>query len=102
MNKKTKAAILEKINKIVQSTSTQAVISTIKKFHQNSKIQKVQKKFIEKLLQTKGGKAIQAFKSWKSIPYSTSKGKYKNYQKFYFKLENFYKDRLKFAHSTFS
>jgi hypothetical protein len=37
-------------------------------------------------MQTKGGKLIQAFKSWKSIPSNKMSGKYKNYQKFYFKL----------------
>lgn len=46
MNKQAKASILERINKIVSSTSTQAVIETIKKFNMNYKIQKVQRKFI--------------------------------------------------------
>jgi len=52
----------------------------------NSKIQKVQRKFIERLLQTKSGKCIHAFKAWKTIPVNKMGGKYKNYQKFYFKL----------------
>jgi len=50
----------------------------------NYKIQQVQRKFIEKLLQTKSGKVIIAFNAWKSVPMNMMKGKYKNYQKFYF------------------
>jgi hypothetical protein len=41
---------------------------------------------MERLLQSKGGKMIQAFNSWKTIPISQNGGKYKNYQKFYFKI----------------
>jgi hypothetical protein len=41
-----KAAILERISKILDATSTHKVKDTIKKFHMNSKIQKVQKKFV--------------------------------------------------------
>lgn len=52
----------------------------------NLKIQKVQKKFVERLLQTKGGKLMNAFNTWKKIPMNMMKGKYKNYQKFYFSL----------------
>jgi hypothetical protein len=65
-------------------------------------VQKVQKKFIERLLQTKSGSVINAFQSWKAIPLAKMAGKYKNYQKFYFKMENFYKGRLKFAQSSFT
>lgn len=57
---------------------------------------------MERLLQTKSGKIINAFNNWKAIPVANMMGKYKNYQKFYFKLENFFKDRLKFAHNAFS
>jgi hypothetical protein len=46
MDRQTKAAILERINKIAQATSTQTVIATIKKFHMHFKFKKVQKKFI--------------------------------------------------------
>jgi len=95
LDRHTKAAILERISKILDATSTQ-------KFHMNSKIQKVQKKFVERLMQTKGGKVIQAFNSWKTIPVSKMSGKYKNYQKFYFKLESFYIDRLKFVRNSFA
>lgn len=102
MDRHTKAAILERISKILDATSTQKVKETIKKFHMNSKIQKVQKKFVERLMQTKGGKVIQAFNSWKTIPVSKMSGKYKNYQKFYFKLESFYIDRLKFVRNSFA
>ena len=56
----------------------------------NSKIQKVQKRFIEKLLHTKSGKTVHAFNSWKTIPNTNLSGKYKKYQKFYFRMENFY------------
>lgn len=86
MDKQTKATILERINKIVQATSTQSVVAAIKKFYLNSKIQRIQRKFIEKLLQTKSGKVINAFKNWNAIPVANAMGKYKNYQKFYFKL----------------
>jgi len=51
-------------------------------------------------MNTKSGKVIQAFDSWKKIPISNMGGKYKVYQKFYFRLENFYNDRLKFVHSS--
>jgi hypothetical protein len=101
MDKQVKTSILERINKIVSATSTQSVIDTIKKFHMNLKITKVQKRFIERLLQTKSGKVIGAFGSWKTIPYNQKMGKYKKYQKFYFGLENFYKNRLKEVHSCF-
>ena len=97
-----KMTILERINKIVEATSTQAVLSTIRKFQMNSKIQKVQRKFIERLLQTKSGKTIHAFNAWKGIPVSNMGGKYKTYQKFYFRMEKFFKDRLKDVHSTFT
>lgn len=86
MDKKAKASILERINKIVGTTSTAKVAETIKKFHMNFKIQKVQKKFIERLLQTKSGKVIQLFNTWKTIPYSQKFGKFKKYQKLYFDL----------------
>jgi hypothetical protein len=46
MDRQTKAAILERINKIAQATSTQTVIATIKKFHMHFKFKKVQRKFI--------------------------------------------------------
>jgi hypothetical protein len=46
MDKQAKAAILERISKIVGATSTAMVADTIKKFHMNFKIQKVQKKFM--------------------------------------------------------
>jgi len=52
----------------------------------NFKIQKVQKRFIEKLLNTKSGKAVHAFNSWKTIPNTNLGGKYKKYQKFYFRM----------------
>lgn len=86
MDKQTKATILERINKIVQSTSNQSVMAAIKKFSLNYKVQKIQRKFIEKLLQTKSGKVINAFKNWKTIPVANAFGKYKNYQQFYFKI----------------
>jgi hypothetical protein len=95
MDKKTKTAILERINKIAMATSTQAVIEAIRKFKLNSKVTVVQRKFIERLMQTKSGKFIAAFQSWKSIPNSNLNAKYKKYQKFYFKLEHFYLNRLK-------
>lgn len=50
----------------------------------NFKIQRVQKKFMERILQTKSGKVINAFDSWKTIPYSQKLGKFKKYQKFFF------------------
>lgn len=37
-------------------------------FYLNFKIQRVQKKFIQRLLQTKSGKVIEAFNKWKKIP----------------------------------
>lgn len=46
MDKKSKAVILERISKIVGATSNQAVADTIKKFHMNMKIKKVQRKFV--------------------------------------------------------
>ena len=86
MDRKTKMQILQRINKIVGTTSTQAVADTIKKFHMNFKIQRVQKKFMQRLLQTRSGKVINAFESWKSVPYSQKLGKFKKYQKFFFGL----------------
>lgn len=68
----------------------------------NFKIQKVQRKFMDRLLQTKSGKVIHAFNSWKTIPYNQKMGKFKKYQKFYFDLESFYKRRLKTVHSAFA
>jgi hypothetical protein len=102
MNKQTKGAILERINKIVQATSTQAVVKAIKKFNLNLKVEKIQRRFVERLMQTKSGKVINAFKTWKTIPVANMMGKYKNYQKFYFKIEGFFKSRLKFAHNAFA
>lgn len=50
---------------------------------------------MDKILQTKSGKLINAFNTWKTVPMNIMKGKYKNYQKFYSNIENFYKNRLK-------
>ena len=50
----------------------------------NFKIQKIQKKFIERLLQTKSGKLIHSFNSWKTIPYNQKLAKFKKYQKFFY------------------
>jgi len=102
MDKQSKAAILERISKIVGATSTAAVADTIKKFHMNFKIQKVQRKFMERLMQTKSGKVIHVFNTWKTIPYNQKLGKFKKYQRFFFDLENFYKGRLKEAHGKFT
>ncbi len=41
---------------------------TIKNFYLNSKIAQVQVKFIQRLLQTKSGKVLEAFNQWKKIP----------------------------------
>lgn len=53
-------------------------------------------------MQTKSGKVINAFNSWKTIPYNQKMGKFKKYQKFYFSMESFYKNRLKEVHSCFA
>ena len=101
MDKQTKGVILEKISKILNNTSNAAVADTIKKFHMNLKIQKVQRKFIERLLQTKSGKLIHSFNSWKAIPYNQKLSKFKKYQRFFYDVESFYKGRLKEAQSKF-
>jgi hypothetical protein len=46
----------------------------------------VQKKFINQLLKTKSGLALDAFNRWKSIPAINLGEKYKKAQKFYYKL----------------
>ena len=83
--------VLERINKMVDNTSDSNVKKSIKLFYLNFKIEKVQKKFIQRLLQTKSGKVIEAFNKWKEIPAQNLMEKYKNAQKFYFKLEKFSK-----------
>lgn len=62
----------------------------------------MQRKFIDRLLQTKSGKVIHAFNSWKTIPYNQKMSKFKKYQKFYFDMESFYKKRLKTVHMAFT
>ena len=57
---------------------------------------------MERLMQTKGGKVVQALNNWKGIPINTRSGKYKDFQKSYFKLEEFFKSRLKLVHSIFT
>ena len=52
----------------------------------NFKITQIQRKFMDKILQTKSGKLVNAFNSWKSVPMNLMKGKFKNYQKFYFNI----------------
>ena len=101
MDKQTKGVILQKISKILNNTSNAAVADTIKKFNMNFKIQKVQRKFIERLLQTKSGKLVHAFNSWKTIPYNQKLSKFKKYQRFFYDVESFYKGRLKEAQSKF-
>jgi hypothetical protein len=56
---------------------------------------------MDKILQTKSGKLINAFNNWKAIPMNMMRGKYKNYQKFYFNLEAFYKNRIKKVNDVF-
>lgn len=90
-----KKQILEKLTKLVDSSSDKNVKKSIKMFYLNFKIDKIQKKFIQKLLQTKSGKVIEAFSKWKDIPNQNLMEKYKKAQKFYFKLEKYSKDKLK-------
>ena len=65
MDNQKKKEIISKITKIVESSSDQTIKKSIKKFYLNFKIEKVQKRFIQKLLQTKSGKVIEAFNKWK-------------------------------------
>jgi len=71
---------------LVSGTSNETVKKAIKNFYLNSKITKVQVNFINKLLQTKSGKVMEAYKKWKAIPNQNMMEKYKKGQKFYFKL----------------
>lgn len=63
-----KKAILEKINKLISGTSHEAVKKTVRNFYLNFKISTIQVKFIQRLLQTKSGKVLEAFNKWKKIP----------------------------------
>ena len=58
MDNQKKKEIISKITKIVENSSDQTIKKSIKKFYINFKIEKVQKRFIQKLLQTKSGKVI--------------------------------------------
>lgn len=97
-NKKT---ILERINKMISGSSNEKVKQSIKLFYNNFKVQKVQRRFIEKLLQTKSGKVAEAFMIWKDLPTQNMMEKYKKGQKFYFKLEALVKGKLKSANNQF-
>ena len=68
-------------------------------FHHNFKVTKIQRRFIEKLLQTKSGKVAEAFYVWKDLPNQNMMEKYKKGQKFFFKLEGMVKKKLKEAHN---
>lgn len=60
-----KKNILEKINKLIFGTSQENVKKTVRNFYLNFKISSVQVKFIQRLLQTKSGKVVEAFNKWK-------------------------------------
>lgn len=101
LNRTSKKMILEKISKIIEMTSKESVISAIRKFQINRKVQAVQKNFLRRLLQSKTGKLAESFNVWKSIPLQNLAVKYKKYQKLYFQLESLRRARLTTVQACF-
>ena len=86
LDRKSKTDILERINRIVSVGSQGNVKRAIQKFHQSMLVTAVQKKFINQLLKTKSGMVLEAFKRWDSIPAINISQKYKDAQRFFYKL----------------
>ena len=102
IDKSTKSLVIDRLTKIVQSSSTLGIKKAVRAFNQNFRIKDVQKKFISKLLSTKSGKVLEAFGKWKDIPNQNLMENYRKAQKFYYKLEGLVKQKLAFTYSAFS
>ena len=93
--------ILDKINGMLSRNNGEMAKNIVKKFYINSKITGVQTKFLQRLLNTKSGKTMQAFNKWKSIPNQNVMEKYRKGQKFFYKLESLIKNNIVKAQNSF-
>lgn len=68
---------------MIGNQSATGVKAAIQKLHINMRVKQKQINFINRLMQTKGGKIISAIKTWKDLPEKNKFSKIRNGHKFF-------------------
>ena len=75
--------MVSRISNMVGNQSATGVKAAIQKLYVNYKVKQKQVNFINRLMQTKGGKIISAVRTWKDLPEKNKFSKVRNGHKFY-------------------
>lgn len=94
INDHKKKTMLTYFNQLLNKRGAEEIKKAVHQFYLNWKITQLQTNFIKKLLMTKGGRVVEAFRIWKELPEPNQLEKVRKAQKFFFMLRAFANNNL--------